>query len=61
MVQYMYSINEVCGNDQPKKDTFFRLKVYVDIGKLPFRYETGLPMCLKELYLMVDALTRLVL
>ena len=28
-------------------------------GKLPFRYETGLPMCLKETYLMADALTRI--
>ena len=26
MVQYMYSINEVCGNDQPKKDTFSGLR-----------------------------------
>ena len=33
MVQYMNSVNEVCGNDQPKKDTFFRLKVYVDKGQ----------------------------
>ena len=32
-VQYIYSVNEVCGNDQPKKDTFFRVKVYVDKGQ----------------------------
>ena len=25
-VQYIYSVNEVCGNDQPKKDTFSGLR-----------------------------------
>ena len=32
-VQYIYSVNEVHGNDQPKRDTFFRLVVYVDKGQ----------------------------
>ena len=32
-VQYIYSVNEVCGNDQPKRDVFFRLEVSVDKGQ----------------------------